>query len=272
MYVDPRVAHGRARFDLDRNPRLLPAERVAEVYALLRLFAANYGHQGPSPREMRRYLEKHTVRKIRSYGLKPWVGTRAGLECLFVWVLGRSAEEGIVHQLLYYSIKTRFIGSTDKTTIETHAVARCLQRQGTDRVQDVEHFVRAVIAALPLLVAHANANKWKQIGVPTSVGLFVGSITPGGEVELKTFFRPGENGQPSRWFKYMERFAGIPPWSGAERDADAAIARFVESVVCVDGAGTLTQKCPFLLELYEKRSDSLGEQWNLARASAASDA
>jgi hypothetical protein len=60
MYVDPRVAHGRAKFDLDRNPRLLPEERVAEVYALLRLFAANYAHQGPSPREMRRYLARNT--------------------------------------------------------------------------------------------------------------------------------------------------------------------------------------------------------------------
>lgn len=262
MYVDPRVAHGRARCDLARNPRMLPAERVAEVYALLRLFAASYGQQGASPREMRRYLESRTIPKVRSYGFSPWLGG----ECLYVWALGRSAEEGIVHQRLYYSIKSCHVGCIERNAIETHAVARCMQRLGKERVQDIEPVVRAVIAALPPLIAHAYRNRWKQIAVPTSVGLFAGSVSPSGDVELKTFFCPGENGQPSRWLSYMERFSGIPSWEDGGEDPGATIATFVERSIADEAGRTLTNMCPFLLSPYERRSDPLTERWSAATA------
>lgn len=274
MYIDPRVAHGRAQFDLDASPRLVPEQRYWEVHSRLNLLGelARQKSDG-ARRKTLRYLEAQ-AQQFRKLGMRTAIAKNGPYEGLFVEVLMRSADHGVIHLFLVYDVDTAWVYNVNATTITTHAVARCMQRLGRERVEDIQPEFDAVTGALHPLGSLAARRGWKQIGIPTRSGLFVGEWgRPEGPV-LKTFLRPGENGRPSRWSEFADLFSGMPAGTGTGQGTGnyLQIRDFVQAVIDRTGDKAFSERFPFLTELEEKRADPLDERWDAARAAATGSA
>ncbi|MGF6440718.1 hypothetical protein [Paraburkholderia youngii] len=262
MYIDPRVAHGRAKFDLGRNPRIHPASFPDDVMRLMYEILGPILRKRPGQRDLLCMLERELSPKVRKLGVTPFVGHAKGGAGFFLNFLARDAQEGIVQHAVMYDIALARMFAGIASRIEPHAIARCLQRIGKERVDDIESEIAAVFATSPAFVVCARVERWAQIGVPTPHGLFVGEMPEEGPPVLKTFIRPGENGRHSRWEGYRALFEAIPVWDNQSAVpanpfdgwAVAALERATQS-------GPIVQQFPFLAKPYERRDDPLDEVW-----------
>ncbi|MBF5011872.1 hypothetical protein [Burkholderia pseudomultivorans] len=271
MYVDPRVAHGRARLDLSRSPRLVADARRAEIGDLIARGIDAYAGER-SRRNLMRLLARRIAPQLARLGLEPYVGALGAHEGLFVNFSTMSAEHGLREFQLQLTVPDLVLRSFATSVIRPHAVARCMQRNGTLTLAAIEHETRVAFVLARVVRSLALAEHWRQLAVPTGRGLFVGALTAGDDVCLNTYFRPGDNDRPSRWAAFSALFAGMPDWSAAQvRHGSELLQWMINHIVALQESAPFVERFPFLLEPHRSAGDPLDAAWAAARAGAHQD-
>ncbi|OMG71665.1 hypothetical protein [Burkholderia ubonensis] len=271
MYVDPRVAHGRARFDLSRSPRLFAEERRWEISDVVT--RGIDGFTGVrTRRNLMRLLERQIAPKLARLGLEPYVGALGQLEGLFVNFSTMSAEHGLREFQLQLTVPDLVLRSFASNAIRPHAVARCMQRNGVMSLAGIEHETRIAFVCARVIRSLALAEGWRQVGVPTSLGLFVGVLTDARDVSMNTYLRPGDNDRPSRWSGFAGLFAAMPRWRPDQvRHGGELLQWMINHIVALQESAPLAERFPFLREPLRDADDPLDAAWARARAGAQDD-
>ncbi|KDB08121.1 hypothetical protein LIG30_2645 [Burkholderia sp. lig30] len=271
MYVDPRVAHGRARFDLSRSPRLLADARRWEISDVITHALDTFAGER-TPRNLMRLLARQIAPKLARLGLEPYVGILGTRQGLFVNFSTMSAEHGLREFQLDLTVPGLVLRSFASTAIRPHAVARCMQRNGAPSVDAIGHETQVAFVLARVMRALALAEHWKQVAVPTARGLFVGALSDADDVCLNTYFRPGDNDRPSRWQAFAELFAAMPDWTPEQiRHGGDLLQWMVNHIVALQESAPFAARFPFLLEPYRHADDPLDAAWAAARAHARDD-
>ncbi|KVM51385.1 hypothetical protein WJ58_21250 [Burkholderia ubonensis] len=268
MYVDPRVAHGRARFDLSRSPRLFAEERRWEISDVVT--RGIDGFTGArTRRNLMRLLERQIAPKLARLGLEPYVGALGQLEGLFVNFSTMSAEHGLREFQLQLTVPDLVLRSFASNAIRPHAVARCMQRNGVMSLAGIEHETRIAFVYARVIRSLALAEGWRQVGVPTSLGLFVGVLTDARDVSMNTYLRPGDNDRPSRWRGFAGLFSAMPHWRPDQvRHGGELLQWMINHIVALQESAPLAERFPFLREPLRDADDPLDAAWASARAGA----
>ncbi|KVZ57616.1 hypothetical protein [Burkholderia ubonensis] len=271
MYVDPRVAHGRARFDLSRSPRLFAEERRWEISDVVT--RGIDGFTGVrTRRNLMRLLERQIAPKLARLGLEPYVGALGQLEGLFVNFSTMSAEHGLREFQLQLTVPDLVLRSFASNAIRPHAVARCMQRNGVMSLAGIEHETRIAFVYARVIRSLALAEGWRQVGVPTSLGLFVGVLTDARDVSMNTYLRPGDNDRPSRWSGFAGLFSAMPHWQPDQvRHGGELLQWMINHIVALQESAPLAERFPFLREPLRDADDPLDAAWARARAGAQDD-
>ncbi|KVN33370.1 hypothetical protein WJ63_05130 [Burkholderia pyrrocinia] len=271
MYVDPRVAHGRARFDLSRSPRLFAEERRWEISDVVTRGIDQFAGVR-NRRNLMRLLERQIAPKLARLGLEPYVGALGRHEGLFVNFSTMSAEHGLREFQLQLTVPELVLRSFASSVIRPHAVARCMQRNGVMSLAEIEHETRIAFVIARVMRALARAEQWRQLGVPTPHGLFVGALTGGDDVCMHTYLRPGDNDRPSRWRGFAGLFAAMPDWRADQvRHGGDLLQWMVNHIVALQESAPFVERFPFLLEPHRDADDPLDAAWAGARAGAQDD-
>ena len=268
MFIDPRVARGRAKFDLERDPRMHPEKLHQRLVKLVHTEVVRILNRNPGRREIMRALERDLAPRVRALGFSPHVGEYLGHKGFFLRYLACNAQEGLIHYFIRYDVATSLIETFTGTRVDPHAVARCMQRLGKETLDDVEPEVKAVFVVAGFFTNLAIKEGWAQVGIPTAGGLFIGTVEES-KLRLRTFIRPGENDRDSRWGEYRALFDGIPPIDVKNNCGDALYTWCGDVVNTVAASSTFVDRFPFLGRKYERREDPLDHIWAAARASAA---
>lgn len=268
MFVDARVAHGRARFDLNRSPRMFSEERRGEVSAIITTCLANFTGTR-NRRNLLRLLERQVAPKLARLGIDPYVGVLGQIEGLFVNFSTMSAEHGLREFQLQVTVPELVLRSFACSVIKPHAVARCMQRNGVMSVDEIGHETSVAFVLARVMRPLALAEKWQQVGVPGLNGLFVGVMTDSDDICMNTYLKPASNDRASRWSSFAELFATMPSWSAEQiRQGSDLLQWTVNHIVALRKTASFVERFPFLLEPYHSTDDPLDATWNAARASA----
>ncbi|NIE88549.1 MULTISPECIES: hypothetical protein [unclassified Burkholderia] len=271
MYVDPRVAHGRARFDLSGSPRLVAEERRWEISDVITRALDTFSGER-NRRNLMRLLARQIAPRLARLGLEPYVGPLGAHEGLFVNFATMSAEHGLREFELHLTVPDLTLRSFASTAIRPHAVARCMQRNGATSLAAIQHETRIAFVLARVVRGLARAEQWKQLAVPTPHGLFVGALTEHDDVSLATYFRPGDNDRPSRWQAFSALFADMPDWRHDQvRHGGELLHWMINHIVALQASAPFAERCPFLLEPYRSADDPHDAAWAAARASARDD-
>ncbi|WP_245982623.1 hypothetical protein [Trinickia fusca] len=224
-------------------------------------------------RNLMRLLERQVAPKLTRLGLDPYVGALGQVEGLFINFSTMSAEHGLREFQLQLTVPELVLRSFASSTIKPHAVARCMQRNGVVSLAEIEHETSAAFVLARVLRMLAVVEKWKQVGVPTAKGLFVGTMTDGDDICLNTYIRPAIGGRPSRWDGFAALFDAMPAWSAHQiRQGSDLLQWMVNHIVALRESASLCQRFPFLLQPYRSTDDPQDATWHAARASERADA
>lgn len=265
MYVDPRVAHGRATFDLNRSPRLFPEERRAAIRDAI-VESIQTLREPRNRRNLMRLLERQIAPKLSRMGLEPYVGTFGQKEGLLAAFVTMSAEHGLREFQMRLTVPDLRLDCVESTVIRPHAVARCMQRNGVLSLEQIEHETATAFVLARVIRPLARVQQWKQIGIPTSGGLFIGEFTATEDVAMQTYLHPADNGRPSRWEAFAGVFREMPRWSMEQIHQGSELLQWmINHIVMVQNSGTFAQRFPFLLEPHVRTGDPLDDVWDPAR-------
>jgi len=268
MFVDPRVAHGRAKFELNRSPRMFADERRGKLTEIVMKSLDDFTG-APTRRSLMRMLSHQVAPKLERLGLEPYVGPFGNSEGLYVNFATMSAEHGLREFQLQVTVPGLMLTSFSSTAIKPHAVARCLQRNGVLALDGIDGETSTAFVFARTLRALAQVEHWKQAAVPTANGLFVGDVIENGDFHLNTYLRPSANGRASRWSGFYELFSPMPAWSLSQiHDGSDLLHWMIDRIVALRKSGALAERFPFLLKPYESVDDPLDAAWSTAPGAA----
>ncbi|MDQ7981647.1 hypothetical protein QYH69_30965 [Paraburkholderia sp. SARCC-3016] len=268
MFVDSRVAHGRAKFELNRSPRMFADERRGKLTEIVTKSLDDFTG-APTRRSLMRMLSHQVAPKLERLGLEPYVGSFGNSEGLYVNFATMSAEHGLREFQLQVTVPDLVLTSFSSTAIKPHAVARCMQRNGVMSLDGIERETGAAFVFARTLRALAQLEQWKQAVVPTANGLFVGDVIDNGDFHLKTYLRPSSNGRASRWSGVFALFSTMPAWTLSQiHDGSDLLHWMIGEIVALRKSAALAERFPFLLKPYESVDDPLDAAWHGAPRAA----
>lgn len=265
MYIDPRVAHGRAKFDLGKDDSLFRINRALAVADVI-MEALCAASSCATRRERARMLQKKAVPALRRLGIA--ASTKTGKPLIAVFV-SHDPVEGLRQIVAHVDTEITSCDYETMTAITPHAVARCLQRNGIQTLDAIEGDLLRALHVASGIRSLAWDEGWRQIGIPCRKGLFVGTVEGKNRFHLKTYLKPGANGRDSRWSNYQSLFEGMPEFGGDK------VRRAVDTIEWMKmraeesaAAGPVCRRFPFLTQPYEATDDSLDARWDAARSAA----
>lgn len=268
MYVDPRVAHGRAKFDLNRSPRMFAEERRWKITDVIVKCLEDFTG-APNRRALMRLLERQIAPRLERLGLEPYIGALGDKEGLFVNFSTMSAEHGLREFQLRLTVPDLVLNSFASNTIKPHAVARCMQRNGVLSIAEIENETNMAFVFARALRPLALVEKWKQAAIPTAGGLFVGEISNADDVFMNTYIRPAASDRPSRWRGFSDLFSVMPDWTAAQiHEGSDLLQWMINHILALRKTASLAERFPFLLEPYQAINDPLDATWDAARINA----
>jgi hypothetical protein len=273
LYVDPRVAHGRARYDLGKDPRMFAEHVERQVDDLICSFTRDI--KGiPKKRALMRLIDRRIAPALNRMGINTRVIQNGEHpDGMLSSYATRSPEHGIHHNAHFFLVDNYEQRRFPLIRITPHALARCMQRNGVMKLEDIETQTWLALHMAPALRSLAKIEGWQQMGIPVGDGIFVGSFNDRGRLTLSTYFQPMTNGRRSRWAAYKETLGDVPPMNANEaRIGDKPKEWVAARVADLLGERPLSERFPFLKEPYEHCEDPLDIRWVAARQAAAADA
>ena len=265
-YVDPRVAHGRARHELGENPRLFPAgsERLFEQVVLKAI-----GRRGMqcSGAEFMSLLERKALPALRLHGLDPLVYSGFGDRGMVWKFVTRNPETGVQGWTQRFVENPRQQRRAVNLEISIHALARCMQRNGVLSLDNIEAQTWCAVHLAPHVGMLAIKTGWLQLAIPTGDGgLFVGNAATG---SLRTYIKPGDNDRRSRWQTLIDLFPPFPPLSLDEiREGARVVEWATPTLERISKFREIRYLLRFMSEEYSELIDPVDARWANARRAA----
>lgn len=252
-YIDPRVARGRAK-QLSAG---ISARSSADVFIALLTRESSRWRRGMTGREAYKYMqhvEQLLIRReVISYGLGRGVG-----QTVFRGFYEQSRSDGGVDviYLEYSSTLPPSMAVALPVEVTAHALQRAIQRIGSmDSARIRQQLLRA-FTTFPLIRICVEQDGWRQFGLVTEEGIFVGGLDDGA-YRVRTFIAATENGRPSAWRDiHSLLWQCYSDSSRSEANDEPAPA-----VPFDDLLYGLAKRYPFLLKTYEPKNDPLNEVW-----------
>ncbi|SDJ14747.1 hypothetical protein SAMN04487926_1357 [Paraburkholderia steynii] len=265
MYVDPRVALGRTQFELGSVTQFLD---ISCRQRILDAVVKAVGNPNITNREYRRRLQKNAIPALRRANVLAYYQQHEEFTGLIVHYT-TVGDDGIARRLLLWSHADRTAIGSVPVCVEPHAVARCMQRNGVMSVGSILPEILQAFNLAPYFFEFAWKSGWKQIGIPTSSGLFVGELQNEVDIVLKTYFKPGANGRVSRWSPYIEYFRDLVDAANRE-DAPGDEMQNLQDLklAATDNGRGVAARFSFLTEPYVYQHDRDTALWDQARALA----
>jgi hypothetical protein len=259
MFIDHRVAHSLAKIALDTR-RVTEQECDSELFAIVRNVLRATKMSGNS-REARRVVVPRLLKALDREGTWAEPDTEGGGARVNCSRIIKSADIGLRSVVYTIDVVSTAVTKTVQLEISPHALARCLQRNGTDKTNDIMQELLAAVGMVNVIRRQAFKENWTQVGLPTPLGVFVGEINAGVPV-MRTYLKFGDNGQRSRWKAYQKVFHPMPD------EWDLVASRDYAERMChwLDTNEPLSLRCPFLLESPREIEDPIEERWQAARA------
>jgi hypothetical protein len=268
MYIDPRVAHGRTKFELNRSPRMFAEERRGKITDVILKSLEDFTGTR-NRRALMRLLERQIAPRLEHLGLEPYVGTLGTTDGLFVNFTTMSTQHGLREFQLQLTVPDLVLKSFASNTIRPHAVARCMQRNGVISLAEIEDETCIAFVFARALRPLALLEKWKQVAVPTRGGLFVGELHNPGDFHLNTYIRPAQSDRPSRWSRFAALFSPMPDWTTVQiHEGSDLLQWIINHIRALRETAPLAERFPFLIQSYESIDDPLDAIWNAAHADA----
>jgi hypothetical protein len=259
MFIDPRVAHGLAKIALDKG-RVTAQECDNELFAIVRnvLRATKMSR---NTREARRVVVPRLLKALNREEMWAEPDTEGGAARVNCFRIIKSADIGLWSVVYMIDAVSTEVKKSVLLEISPHAIARCMQRNGTDRMADILPELLAAVGMVNVVQRQALKENWMQVGLPTPLGVFVGEVSAGVPV-MRTYLKLGESGQRSRWKAYQNVFHPMPS------EWDPVASRDYAERMChwLDTNEPLSLRCPFLLEPPHEIEDPFEERWKAARA------
>ena len=265
MAIDSRVAHGIAGRHLEDalQASMRVMKRVTDT--------VNRRSTRPSTHKGARRLVKEVHRPIVEHSFwfaegedrrdGPWI----------VWLAantyGNDARQGL--QLFRHRFRPGARGQSPFEAeyiagVSVHAVARCLQRNGTLSWTDVKPILADAAAFGLLMAGVASLASLKQIAVHAGDGLFVGGLDDDGDPQLETYLKVDE-ALPSRWSSVRAVQLATLAAVGLSRDEVCAAAAYGQDGAWMAVMAKLAQELDsfsWLREPYDPKLDPLSKAWN----------
>jgi hypothetical protein len=256
MYVDARVAHSLARQGLHQQRQPLREIAAKALVALKSLYTQL--PRDKSARSLRRNLPKHLDRLSRMLEADVWLQELNSAVCL-IFQHTTIGDEGVVSHNFVIDCTSWTVAHKPMVRITPHALARLMQRRGTMEFDDVRIPVAEAVGRAMSLLQEVRDDGWRQYGIPSCGGLFVGQMDAEETLELSTWFVPGLTGQTSRWEGYM-RDLGAPEidlTEGCRHDGPEADRYFASLKEWADSLKDrdMESRHPFLLKLHHAQSE-----------------
>jgi hypothetical protein len=153
-------------------------------------------------------------------------------------------------------------------TVRLHAVARCLQRNGTLSWAEVKPILADAAAYSVLMQQVAQGASLKQIAVHAGDGLFVGGLDVDEDPYLETYLMLDE-ALPSRWSPVRTTQLISMVASGLEKRDVYAVAAYENAESWHPAVVTLCERLQnfkWLTGPYDRKLDPLSMAWSLYRA------
>jgi hypothetical protein len=167
MYIDPRVAHGRAKLILSEE--FVDVDRhVGDENLTVRQYRGMLiSHVGPALRR-----EGYVVFDYSAPDEKDWLYALVMIADL------THGMRGVIVTGSRFGSRLGFVHG-DYLSISPHAIARCLQRNGTLSMASIRSELECAVGIGLFMAILAEEHDWKQVYLPTEHGLFVGEFVNG---------------------------------------------------------------------------------------------
>lgn len=264
MFVDPRVAHARAKLQLsDRAVTREPLEK--RMRAVLFQGIVHIGSRKLSAREAGRYVTRSLVPALQRRGFMAEVREFDSGPRLSACMAVCDPTNG----LRYVQYLCRLAGSDivegPVLTISPHALARCLQRNGALKLSEIREELEVAVATAIDFAYLAQQCGWKQVFIPTPRGVFLGEWHLGTGVAIRTYIRPGANDRETKWTDVLAALPTLPAYADLFDGGEVAFYRHSLQELATKQAQEMARRFPFLSRAYERRADPLDAAWNIAR-------
>lgn len=263
MYIDERVAHGRADLYLRDRPELEPD-------TLERIIREVCNDAPPRPVRADKFTlclhtERYLLAPLKAHGFFGHIEYSAPDPLLWVSIVGGNQRVGFRWVQLLHAIEANTFWILKPLTISPHAIARCLQRVGTMDVSAIREPISLALGfSIPLMSVSQKEN-WKQFAVPVREGLFLGDSGPDGWV-IRTYISRKPHEHESGWDKYLNLFPEIPRWNVDDLKNVAVSGRWMsEQLIALRKERPIVDRVSRLAKQYERRDDKQGELWRKAK-------
>jgi hypothetical protein len=173
-------------------------------------------------------------------------------------------ELGLVrHRLAPAATRSLSMQSGIAGFLSLHAVARCLQRNGTLSWAEIKPVLADAAANLLLMSDVARVQGLRQIPVMAGSGLFVGDFKAEGNSTMETYLMLDE-GQVSRWIPVRETLVRAVKSAGLEPGDGCAAACYVHcpaKIRAEEEIGQALASFRWLREEYNPKLDPLSVAW-----------
>jgi hypothetical protein len=259
MFIDHRVAHGLAKVALDTG-RVTAQECESELFAIVSNVLRATKRSG-NTREARRVVVPRLLKALDREDMWAEPDMEGGATRVNCFRVIKSADLGLWNVVYTIDAVSTEVRKTVLLEISPHAIARCMQRNGTDKINCIQPELLAAVSTMNVVRRQAFKENWIQVGLPTPLGVFVGEINAGVPV-MRTYLKLGESGRRSRWKAYQKVFHPMP----REWDLVTSLDHAKRMYDWLDTNEPLSLRCPFLLEPPREIKDPIDEQWKAARA------
>ena len=145
-------------------------------------------------------------------------------------------------------------------TITPHALARCLQRNGSLKISEIKQELLCTSALAAPMAVVAQRLGWKQVFINTPSGLFLGDFSTSG-ITIRTYIQPGRNGRFSKWDDVKRLLPEFPPDVVFRQEADLdSYTSALHAWFKAHGA-EVGRHMSFQREPYERHADPLDGTW-----------
>ncbi|MGF6603606.1 hypothetical protein P3T23_008360 [Paraburkholderia sp. GAS448] len=270
MYVDPRVAHSRAKLlltDHAVDPRVFDAKLKRILEEAMRQAM----RKGNGRRQLRRQLDGWLAPTLEKHGFNVFAHDlpdgNIGVQARAIVADPSYGVREIGYAMVLGSPEIR--GGRTYFTVTPHAIARCMQRNRKLRLSEIRLELVAATALAPVIFHVAMHSGWYQAAIPTPAGMFVGEFSRGNGLVMRTYIQPGASGRRSRWEAVLEALPRMPPECATI--GDAAIIEYKDTVIrwLDENLEEFSRSVAFLREPYERGDDPQGALWNAAMTAAA---
>lgn len=226
-----------------------------------------------SIREARRFLQQVAVPAVAPFALNTAVfSTVDGPTLLAEYCEITDAKSLVFCWVWYAPLAGDGVDIIEQSVMfRERAIARCMQREGTDSLQDVFGLIQSAAAHWLQVFGVASEGGWKQAFLWCDRGIFIGEMREA-TLQISTYISADQPSAQSRWIRLhqflratcdplYEAIALSPADGVNDQEITAGYLKRLDGIL-----QDAVKRFPFLLDVYQPREDRHAKAWAVSPA------